>query len=113
MDLSLYDVIVRPRATSKVYRMNQQLQQIVLEVHVQANKPLIKEALKKLFNVEAEKIRTVITKGKVRRVARHEFQDKTRKKAIITLKKGQASELMGLSSVETPRGEHATGPTAA
>ncbi len=105
MDLNLYDVIVRPRATSKVYGLNKKLEQIVLEVHPQANKPMIKEALKKLFNIEADKVRTIIAKGKVRRSGRHEFQGKTRKKAIITLKKGQAHEAMKFSAVETPAGE--------
>ena len=97
MDLNLYNVIVKPRATTMVYRLNQTLQQIVLEVHPQANKPLIKEALKKLFNVDAQKIRTVTTQGKVRRAGRYEFQGNKRKKAIITLKKGQASQLAGLA----------------
>ena len=108
MDLNLYNVIIKPRATSKVYRMNQQLQQIVLEVHPQANKPLIKEALKKLFNVDAEKIRTITTQGKVRRSGRHEFQGKKHKKAIITLKPGQASQLAGLTpTVEVAPSESA------
>lgn len=97
MDLNLHNVIIRPRATSKVYRLNQTLQQIVLEVHPQANKPLIKEALKKLFNVDAEKIRTITTQGKFRRAGRYEFQGKKCKKAIITLKKGQVGELAGLA----------------
>lgn len=105
MDLTLYDVIVRPRTTTKVYRLNQTLEQIVLEVHPQANKPMIKEALKKLFNIDAEKVRTLNVKGKVRRSGRHEFQDKLRKKAIITLKKGQAAEAMKFSGIETPAGE--------
>lgn len=108
MDLSLYDVIVRPRATTKVYRLNQQLEQIVLEVHPQANKPVIKEALKKLFNIEAEKVRTIVAKGKVRRSGKHEFQDKTLKKAIITLKKGQAAEAMKFSAGDMATGEAAT-----
>lgn len=97
MDLSIYNVIIRPRATSKVYRLNQTLQQIVLEVHPQANKPMIKEALKKLFNVEAQKIRTVTVHGKFRRAGRYEFQGNKRKKAIITLKEGQASQMSGLA----------------
>lgn len=109
MDLNLYDVIAKPRATSKVYRLNRKLQQIVLEVHPQANKPMIKEALKKLFNIEAEKVRTIMAKGKVRRSGRHQFQDKSRKKAIITLKKGQANEAMMFAAGETPVGEAPAG----
>ena len=53
MDLNLYNVI-KARGYNKGYRMNQLLQQIVLEVHPRANKPLIKEALKKIFNLDVE-----------------------------------------------------------
>lgn len=106
MDLSLYNVIVRPRVTTKVYKMNQRLQQIVLEVHPSANKPLIKEALKKIFNLDAETIRTVTWQGKVRRVRGKMVQDKKRKKAIIELKGGLNSAGSGLSSaLDVQQGE--------
>lgn len=98
MDLTIYDIIKGPRVTEKAYRLNQQLKQLVLEVHPAANKPLIAEALKKLFNVEAEKIGIVVIKGKKRRVGRHSTQGKKRKKAIITLKEGYSVDLMGLSN---------------
>lgn len=105
MDLSLYDVIVRPRVTTKVYRMNQRLQQIVLEVHPKANKPLIKEALKKIFNLDVETVRTVTWQGKVRRVRGRMVQDKKRKKAIIKLKGVLNPENSGLSSLDVQHGE--------
>lgn len=98
MDLNLYDVIIRPRATTKVQRLNQKEQQVVLEVHPKANKPLIKQALKLIFNLDVTDVRTLIVKGKQRKVGRHVFQDKLRKKAIITFKAGQMSELATLSS---------------
>ena len=96
MDLSIYDVIVRPRVTSKAYTLNQRFQQLVLEVHPQANKPLIREALKKLFNVEVEKVRIIVSKGKIRRAGRHEFRDKKKKKAIVTLREGYTADMMNL-----------------
>jgi large subunit ribosomal protein L23 len=95
MDLNIYTIIKRPRITSKAYRLNQVLKQLVLEVHPQANKPLIAEALKKLFNVEAEKIRIIVSKGKNRRSGRHIVTGITKKKAIVTLKKGYSVDLMG------------------
>ncbi len=95
MDLDIYSIIRRPRITSKAYRLNQQLKQLVLEVHPQANKRLIAEALKKLFNVEADKIRIVVSKGKRRRAGRHIVHDKLEKKAFITLKEGYSVDLMG------------------
>lgn len=105
MDLSLYNVIIRPRVTTKVYRMNQLLQQIVLEVHPSANKPLIKEALKKIFNLDVETIRTVTWQGKVRRVRGKIVQDKKRKKAIIELKSGLNPEDAGLAGLDIQRSE--------
>lgn len=96
MDLTLYDIIKKPRVTQKSYRLNQELKQLVLEVHPKANKPMIKEALKKLFNVEVEKIGIVVSKGKLRRAGRHETYGKLRKKAIVTLKEGHSVNLMDL-----------------
>lgn len=89
MELSIYSVICNPRVTIKAYDLNQKFQKLVLDVHPMANKPMIAEALKKLFNVEAEEIRTIVVKGKRRRVGRHIVVGKKRKKAIVTLKKGQ------------------------
>lgn len=98
MDLTIYDIIKGPRITEKAYYLNQTFKQLVLEVHPQANKPMIAEALKKLFDVEVEKIRIILSKGKRRRVGRREVEGKLIKKAIITLKKGYSIDLMGMSS---------------
>lgn len=103
MDLTLYDVIKGPRITEKAYRLNQTAKQLVLEVHPKANKPLIAEALFKLFNVKAEKIGIVVVKGKKRRAGRFFTVGKTRKKAIITLKEGQSVDLMGLAETQTAK----------
>ena len=86
MDLTIYDIIRKPRVTEKAYRLNQTAGKLVLEVHPQANKPLIAQALKKIFNVEADKIGIVIMKGKRRRSGKHFSVGIKRKKAIITLK---------------------------
>jgi large subunit ribosomal protein L23 len=97
MALTVYDIIKGPRITEKAYRLNQKLKQLVLEVHPHANKSQIEEALKKLFNVEVEKIGIVISKGKRRRAGRLWTHGKTRKKAVITLKEGHAVDLMGMA----------------
>jgi len=97
MDLTLYDIIKVPRITEKAYRLNNKLKQLVLDVHVEANKPLIAEALKKLFNVEAQEIRVIVRKGKNRRVGKSTVTGRMQKKAIITLKKGYSVDLTGLA----------------
>ncbi len=100
MDLTIYDIIKGPRITEKAYTLNKKAGKLVLEVHPQANKPLIAEALKKIFNVTAEKIAIVVVKGRKRRAGRYSIMGKLRKKAIVTLKAGQSIDIMGLS--DTP-----------
>ncbi len=105
MDLTIYDIIIKPRVTTKAYYLNQ-AKQLVLEIHPEANKPLVAQALKKLFNVEADKVRIVVSKGKFRRAGRHIVQGKMTKKAIVTLKEGYSIDLMGWNrpapTAETP-----------
>ncbi len=98
MELSIYDIIRSPRVTTKGYRLNKEMKQLVLEVHVEANKPMIAEALKKLFNVEVEKIRTMVSKGKTRHVRRRAVAGVRKKIAIITLKEGQSVDMMDWTS---------------
>lgn len=93
MDLSIYDVIVKPVISEKAYRLNKNLKKLVLKVHMQANKPLVKEALKKLFNVEVEDVRILVRKGKNRRVGRRFTQGSDSKKAIVTLAEGYSLDL--------------------
>ena len=96
MDLSIYEIIKGPWVTSKAYRLNAR-KELVLEVHMHANKPMIAEALKKLFNADIATIRTLIVKGKQKQNRRRDvFMSKTRKKAIVALKPG-SQELSQLS----------------
>lgn len=101
MDLSIHDIIIRPKLTTKAQRLNRSAKQLLLEVHPQATKPMIERALKMLFNAEVEKIGIVVTRGKRRfnRKNRAVIEGKKRKCAIITLKSGSASELAHLSGI--------------
>lgn len=96
MDLTIYDIVKGPIITSKAYRLNSELKQLVIKVHMHANKPLICEALEKLFNVKVEKVRIVIRKGKNRVVGgRRTITGKDEKKAIVTLKSGYSIDAFG------------------
>lgn len=103
MELSIYNVIKGPVISSKAQQLNSELKKLVLEVDVRAVKPMIKEALIKLFNVQAEKINVVTRKGKNRRApgTRRQIQSSPRKFAIVTLKKGQNLDLFGQTEVQT------------
>lgn len=100
MELSIYDIIVGPVVSNKAYRLHQALKKITLEVHPAANKPLIAQAMYKLFNVEVESVRVIVRKGK-RKVSksRNISFDNLRKVAIITLKEGHDMNLFGDASM--------------
>jgi large subunit ribosomal protein L23 len=96
MELSIYDIIQGPVVSDKAYQQNQKLQKLVLEVHMHANKPLVQEAVEKLFGVHVLKVAILIRKGKRRMTkSRIVTQDKTCKRAIVTLKPGYSINLFG------------------
>ena len=95
MDITKYDVIKGPVVTNKAYRINHELKQLVIDVHMDANKPLIKEAIEKIFNVKVEKIRTMIRKPRSRKVSRRFIKGSFSKKAIVTLKEGYSIDIFG------------------
>ena len=96
MELSIYDIIVGPVLSNKAYQLQQKHQKVSFQVHTAANKPLVKEAVSKLFNVKVESVRIVVRKGK-RKVSRtrNESFDNLKKIAVVTLQKGHDINLFG------------------
>lgn len=111
MGITIYDIIKGPVITDKAYKMNNRLKQLVLKVHMDANKPLVKEALEKLFNVKVEKVRISIRKPKLRMVGRRPVKGCFSKKAVVTLKEGYSLDVLGQS--ETNVVDHAQQHTQA
>lgn len=105
MDLSIYNVILGPVITDKAYELNKRFKKLVLWVHPAANKPLVKEAFKKLFNVEVENVRIMIRGGKTRRVGRRLVQGSSKKKAIVTLAEGYSLDLFDQAGTGSVAGE--------
>ena len=68
-------------------------QKLLFEVARDANKIEIRDAVKKLFNVEVEDVRTVVVRGKLKRIGRFAGMRPHWKKAIVTLKAGQTIQL--------------------
>ena len=83
-----YSILKRPLITEKSNLMKEELNQISFEVDRRANKIEIKEAVKKLFNVNVLKVRTFTMLGKRKRMGRTEGKTSDWKKAIVTLKEG-------------------------
>ncbi len=86
---SVLETIVRPVVTEKSSAAYQLRKEYAFEVHPEANKYQIREALKQLFGVTATSVRTM----QVRRdqVVRGRTKGLTArwKKAIVTLKDGE------------------------
>lgn len=100
MDLSIYEIIQSPVVSEKAQKLNTDLQRLVLNVHPAANKPLVKEAIEKLFNVKVDNVRIIVRKGKRKLVNRkREVFGKLQKKAIVKLKEGYELNMMD-SSIE-------------
>lgn len=54
-------------------------------VHMSANKVQIKKAIEEVFGVKVEKVQTIRTMGKTKRMGAHVGKRADQKKAIITL----------------------------
>ena len=99
MAITIYDIIQGAVLSEKAQQLNAKLQQLVLNVHTKANKPLVKEALEKLFNVKVKQVRISIRKGKRRLVKKREVFGKDQKRAIVTLAEGYSLNMLGQSEV--------------
>jgi len=93
MSRPLQDVLVRPLImTEKGNRMREQHNQVLFEVAKDANKGEIKKAVAALFRVTVLDVRTMIVRGKMKRMGRDFGKTKNWKKAIVTLKEGDKIE---------------------
>ncbi|MEE9274414.1 MAG: 50S ribosomal protein L23 [bacterium] len=85
-------VIRRPCVTEKSVQSNEAFNKVVFEVSPRANKTEIRGAVEQLFNVTVIKVNTMMVPGKRVRVGRHSGSRPPWKKAIVTLKEGDAIE---------------------
>jgi large subunit ribosomal protein L23 len=93
MMLADQDVVKRPLITEKSERGREAAQQYAFEVHREATKIQVKNAVEKLFGVHVTAIRTSIARGKNKRVGRSIGRRPNWKKAIVTLKEGETISL--------------------
>jgi large subunit ribosomal protein L23 len=87
-----YEVLRRPLITEK----NTELQiqgKYAFEVAKEANKPQIKQAVEKAFDVTVTTVNVMNIHGEVRRAGRRQVLTRSWKKAIVTLQPGDKIEL--------------------
>ena len=89
---SYHDILIRPLITEKSTRLIEQ-GQYSFEVHREANKIQIREAVEKTFNVKVKAVNTLNMPRKERRRGRTIGSVPGWKKAIVTLQSGNSIEI--------------------
>ena len=96
MKLESHSVIRRVLLTEKGAQMREQGKvgrQYLFQVHSDANKLQIAQAIKSIFKVDVMNVRTMNYLGKRKRLGRFEGQRPSWKKAVVTLKQGQTIDI--------------------
>lgn len=84
MNLISHDIIRKPVITEKSMAAMAEKKYTFI-VHVNANKVQIKRACEEVFGVKVEKVQTIRTMGKTKRMGVHVGKRADTKKAIVTL----------------------------
>lgn len=92
IDIALFDVISSPLVTEKSTQQSEN-NQVAFIVNKGATKPEIKKAVELAFSVKVDAVNTLILKGKQKRFRGRLGQQSDRKKAIVTLAKGQTIDI--------------------
>ena len=88
-----HDVIVRALITEKGTRMRESSNRFLFEVHPDANKIEIKEAVELVFDVKVENVHTQNMLGKLKRMGRNVGRRPAWKKAMVTIREGDNIDL--------------------
>lgn len=86
-------VIIRPLITEKGTQQAETLNEYAFEVAKDANKPEIKEAVEKLYNVKVLDVRTMNRRGKPRRTKQGYTTTSAFKRAVVKLQADSKIEL--------------------
>lgn len=84
MKLTSHDIIRKPVITEKSMAAMAEKKYTFI-VHMSTNKVQIKKAVEEVFGVKVEKVQTIRTMGKTKRMGVHVGKRADQKKAIITL----------------------------
>lgn len=95
--MDIYHVVKRPMVTEKGTHQSHQSHEATkhrrarggayaFKVHPEASKPLIKQAIERIYNVKVQSVRTARRKGKPRRVRYKAGKTADWKKAVVVLR---------------------------
>jgi large subunit ribosomal protein L23 len=80
-----YQVVIKPLITEKGTTQNETVNQYTFQVHEDANKVQIREAVETIYEVRVLKVRTMNRQGKQRRSGYTHGRTASMKKAVVTL----------------------------
>jgi len=90
------EVIRRPIVTEKSMR-GTALNKYTFEVDGTSPKPVIREAVQRLFQVKVTKVNVIRIPGRTRRRGQHSYRDAGHRKAIVTVAPGDKIDLEKLT----------------
>jgi large subunit ribosomal protein L23 len=85
-----YEVVVRPVVTEKSSAAYQERGEYTFQVHPEASKPQIREAIESLFGVKVTGVWTSNVRGKEKRMGNNVGRRPAWKKAIVKLREGDS-----------------------
>ncbi|MCK4518087.1 50S ribosomal protein L23 [Candidatus Babeliales bacterium] len=88
MKLEAYDIVKKAVVTAKSRRMFDDLGKITFEVSRYANKIMVRKAVEQIWGVKVANVALMNVKGRKKKFSGKVFFTSSRKKAIISLKKG-------------------------
>ncbi|HKZ71615.1 MAG TPA: 50S ribosomal protein L23 [Nitrospirota bacterium] len=93
MNLNLHDILYQPLITERSTDLREGLNKVVFIVSPYANKHQIKLAVERTLKVKVGKVNIVNVEGKKKKLGKFEGKKPNRKKAIVTLKKGEKLDI--------------------
>jgi large subunit ribosomal protein L23 len=89
----LSQVVRKPLVTERFADLRERDNKFIFEVHPDANKHEIRQAIEHYFGVKVTDVRTMNMRGKVKRLGRFSGKRADWKKAIVTLAEGDGIDL--------------------
>lgn len=83
-----YEVLTRPLLSEKSNKLRESGNKYTFHVAIKATKTDVKKAVEKMFSVKVAAVRTMVTRGKVKRRGNNVAKLSNTKKAIVTLIEG-------------------------
>ena len=87
--MNLYSVLKKPTLTEKSNELRENSGKYTFLVDLNTNKVEIKQAIKKMFDVDVDSVNVSVRRGKLKRRGMNVGKQANTKRAIVTLKEGQ------------------------